>query len=90
MKKLSTTESTPSAMQFHNNKISILWTHSLTTHSTGRAISKPLIENSDGFGGLCAPVNSGVRRLVVVYVSNLGLQLWVEKNINVVRSVLRR
>ena len=33
----------------------------LTTHSTGRAISKPLIEGLGGFGGLCAPVNSGVR-----------------------------
>ena len=32
----------------------------LTTHSTGRAISESLIENLDSFGGLCAPVNSGV------------------------------
>ncbi|HZI20690.1 MAG TPA: NACHT domain-containing protein [Pyrinomonadaceae bacterium] len=32
-----------------------------TTHSTGRAISWPFIENLNGFGGLCAPVNPGVR-----------------------------
>ena len=36
----------------------------LTIHSTGRAISKPLIENLRDFGGLCAPVNSGVRFLL--------------------------
>jgi hypothetical protein len=35
----------------------------ITTHSTGRAISKPFIENLRGFGVPCAPVNSGVRLL---------------------------
>jgi hypothetical protein len=38
--------------------------HHLTTHSTGRAISLPFIENLGGFGGLCAPVNSSVRFLL--------------------------
>lgn len=32
----------------------------LTTHSTGRTISWPFIENLGCSGGLCAPVNSGV------------------------------
>ena len=36
----------------------------LTTHSTGRAISWLFIENLGGFGGPCAPVNSGVRFLL--------------------------
>jgi hypothetical protein len=40
---------------------------SLTTHSTGRAISKPLIETLGGFGGPCAPVNSGVRRFLETF-----------------------
>lgn len=31
-----------------------------TSHSTGRAISKPLIENLCSHGGSCAPVNSSV------------------------------
>jgi hypothetical protein len=38
---------------------------SLITHSTGRAISALFIESLGGFGGLCAPVNSGVRLLLV-------------------------
>lgn len=36
----------------------------LTTHSTGRAVSGLVIENSDCFSGLCAPVNAGVGRLL--------------------------
>jgi len=36
---------------------------SITTHSTGRAISMNVIENLGGFGGPCAPVNSGVMLL---------------------------
>ena len=37
----------------------------LTTHSTGRAISLPVIENLSHHHVDCAPVNSGVGRLPI-------------------------
>jgi hypothetical protein len=50
----------------------------ITTHSTGRAISWPLIENLRGFGGLCALVNSGVGRFVLRFKKVVNL-IWLIK-----------
>ena len=48
----------------------------LTTHSTGRAISKSFIENMPGFGGPRAPVNSGVMRLRLSKFKNTVIQIY--------------